>query len=141
MSQDDSQDYTPTYSFQGSSPADALYDIARIHYREAKQLEDNARTAEAEGRTEEAKLLKDLAIARKATADEFIKAAKGETGDPIVTEILDWQEDLSKNYTPHTPISLPSQGKLPDDFLAEFAPPPQGPIARFMAWIGGWFTK
>ena len=141
MPDDNIEDIAPVYSFQGSASADAMLDIARIHHREADQLLASARTAEAEGRTEEAKLLLDLEAARRNTAKEFEKVATGELGDPIVTEILDWQEDISKNYTPHTPISLASEGELPADWLQEMKPPPPGPVARALAWVGKWFTK
>jgi len=91
------------YTFKASSPAEDYLAIASIHHREAKQLLENAQAAQAEDRQEEAKLLMDLAVERRKTAEEFEKAAKGEASDPIVDEILDWQEDLCEGYTPYAP--------------------------------------
>jgi hypothetical protein len=128
------------YSFLGESPGEKLLDVARIHHREAKQLFEGAETAKAEGREEEAKLLYDLAVAREATATEFEKAAKGEVGDPIVAEILDWQEDINKNYSPFTSDYVPPE----DDAPAE--PPAPEPFSlsksflRGVAWVGSWFA-
>ena len=102
MSDQKLQGKTPTYSFQGSSPAEESLEIARIHHKEAKQLFEGAKAAEAEGRAEEARLLLDLAVARRERAEEFERVAQGQCGDPIVTEILDWQEDLCETYTPPT---------------------------------------
>ena len=135
------QDQAPVYSFQGSSPAEELLEIARIHHKEAKQLYESARAAEAEERHEEAKLLMDLADSRRERAEEFERAAKGEGNDPIVTEILEDQEDICHNYQPHTSTYTPTDGQLPDGWLEEFTPPPPGRVARAMAWIGGWIAK
>jgi hypothetical protein len=123
------------YASQGSSPNEELREIARIHHREAKELLEHSQQAKAEGRDEEAKLLMDLWVAREARAVEFEKAARGEGGDPIVTEILDWQEDLCENYTPHsleffTEEEL-AKSKLPD----ELESPPQGRIDRAFEWL------
>jgi acyl-CoA reductase-like NAD-dependent aldehyde dehydrogenase len=133
-----SQDQSSQYAFQGRLPTEELLEIARIHHKEAKELLEHAQEAKAEEREEEAKLLMDLSVAREERAQEFEKAAKGEGGDPIVTEILDWQEDLCGNYTPHsleffTEEELASS-KLPD----ELESPPLGRIARFLAWFGSW---
>ncbi|MGA7829636.1 MAG: hypothetical protein WCA21_01570 [Terracidiphilus sp.] len=92
----------PVYTFQGSSPAEEYLEIARIHNREAKQLVEHAHESQTEDRQEEARLLADLARARQERAEEFEKAARGEGGDPIVAEILDWQEDVCHTYTPPT---------------------------------------
>src|ERR1035437_6647917 len=110
MPDNNPQDQTPVYSSQGNLPAKEFLDIARIHYREAKQLLESAQQAQAEGRQEEAKLLTDLAIARRERAEEFERVARGEGSDPIVTEILDYQDDMCKNYTPYTP-HIPHQRK------------------------------
>jgi hypothetical protein len=136
MSDKNVQNQEPVYSFQGSSPADELLEIARIHHREAKQLFDSAYAAQAEGREEEARLLMDLAIARRERAEEFERAAKGEGSDPVVTEILDWQEDLREEYTPYTSTYTPADGELPEGWLEEFKPPKRGRIARAVAWVG-----
>jgi len=102
MSDNHLPDQTPAYTFQGSSPAEEFLEIARIHHKEAKQMFESADTAKAEGREEEARLLTDLAIARRERAEEFERAARGEGSDPIVTEILDWQKELSEGYIPYT---------------------------------------
>jgi acyl-CoA reductase-like NAD-dependent aldehyde dehydrogenase len=141
MSGDNFPDPTPVYSFQGSSPADELLEIARLHHKEAKQLLDSAHAAEAEERHEEAKLLMDLANSRRERAEEFERAARGEGGDPIVAEILDSQEDICHSYTPHTSTYAPVDGKLPEGWLDEYAPPPTSRIARAVAWIGGLIAK
>src|ERR1035437_2709311 len=136
MSDDNFQDQTPVYKFPGSSPADELLEIARIHHREAKQLLDSARMAEAEGRQEEAKLLMDLAISRRERAEEFEKAARGEGGDPIVTEILDSQQDLLDNYSSvFTPALISLEDLPPATVPKHMQPLPPGRIARAMAWI------
>jgi len=100
MPDNNPQDQSPVYSSQGNLAAKEFLDIARIHQREAKQLFEGAQQAQAEDRQEEAKLLTDLAIARRERAEEFERVAKGEGSDPIVTEILDYQDDMCKNYTP-----------------------------------------
>lgn len=141
MSQDNPKDQPPAYSFQGISSTEELLVIARIHHKEAKQLFEHAEEAIAEGRLEEAKLLTHLAIARKETADELDKAARGESGDPIVGELLESEELMCKNYTPKTPTYIAPDGALPPDWLEKIQPPPLGPIARAVAWIGSWITK
>jgi hypothetical protein len=141
MVDDNTQNQIPGYSFQGSSQTDEFLEIARIHHKEAKQLLESAQVALAEGRQEEAKLLLDLGVARRNTAEEFEKAAKGEGNDPIVTEILDWQKDLCEGYTPYTSTYVPPDDKLPDGWLQELQPPKLGRIARAVAWIGGMVTK
>jgi acyl-CoA reductase-like NAD-dependent aldehyde dehydrogenase len=141
MSGDNFQDPTPVYSFQGSSPSAEFLEIARIHHREAKQLLESAHAAEAEDRKEEAKLLMDLAIARRERAEEFERAARGEGGDPIVAEILDGQQEVLNSYTPYTPTDIQTEGKLPEGWMEEYAPPPSSRIARAVAWIGGLIAK
>ena len=128
------------YIFKARSAAEDCLEIAKIHHREAKQLFENASRAEAEGRLEEAKLLTDLAVAREATAAEFESTARGESSDPIVAEIRDSEPEMFKNYTPNTPTYTAPEGELPPEWLAEMKPPPLGPIARAMAWIGSWIT-
>jgi hypothetical protein len=139
MSGDKVQNQEPVYSFQGSSPADELLEIAHIHHREAKQLFESAFAARAEDREEEARLLMDLAIARRERAEEFERAARGEGSDPVVTEILDWQEELSEEYTPYTSTYTPADGELPKGWLEEYKQPHHGLIARAVAWVGSWF--
>ncbi|MGB9406127.1 MAG: hypothetical protein WCA89_01260 [Terracidiphilus sp.] len=147
MSDDNSQNQNPAYSFQGSSPADELLEIARIHRREAKQLFDRADEAHAEDRQEEAKLLMDLAISRRDRAVEFEMAARGKGGDPIVAEILDSQEEMCVKYTPFSP-SIMSKEELTltaeEQSAAELAEgkksTPSGRIARAVAWVGSWIA-
>lgn len=139
MSANNTHGKTSAYTFQGDSPADEFLEIARIHHREAKQLFDSAEKAFAEDRQEEAKLLMDLAISRRARADEFDRAARGQGGDPIVSEILDSQEEMCTKYTPYAPTFLSKEElvltKSPDD-----AKPKQGRIARAVAWVGSWIA-
>jgi hypothetical protein len=141
MADDKTKKQTPEYEFQFSSSTDQYLEIARIHHREADQLFVGANTAEVEGRKEEAKLLLDLAVARRNTAEEFEKAAKGEGDDPIVAEILDWQEDLCEGYVPYSSTYVPPDDKLPEGWLEKIQPPPLGRVARAVAWIGGLVTK
>jgi len=133
---------TPSdYIFQARSAADDCLGVAEIHHREAKQLFESARVAEAEGRREEARLLKDLAEAREATAVEFERSARGETKDPIVGEILDWQEDLCSTYEPYKPTFVTGNEPAPPELVEELYQPPPGPFGRFVAWVGHWFAK
>jgi hypothetical protein len=124
----------PVYHYRDDLPGGGLVDVANIHHREAKQLYIGAETAKAEGREEEAKLLLDLAVAREETANEFDKAAKGEVGDPIVAEILDWQEELSENFVPYTSDYVPPVDDTP--------PPPPNEFSLkekcldWVAWVG-----
>ena len=141
MFRDNSQNQTPGLAFQGRSSADEYREIARIHYKEAKQLFENAQKALAEDRQEEARLLTDLAIARRDRADEFERAARDEGGDPIVDELLDSEEFMCKNYTPNTPIYTAPEAELPQSWKDELKPRPLGPIARALAWIGSWIAE
>jgi len=140
MSYGNPKDQSPACSFQGISPTEELLVVARIHHKEAKQLFEHAEEARAEDRQEEAKLLTDLAIARQEMADELDKAARGESGDPIVTELLESEELMCKNYTPKTPTYIAPDAALPPGWLEAIQPPPLGPIARAVAWIGSWIT-
>jgi hypothetical protein len=141
MSADNFQGKTPDYTFLGSSPADEFREVARIHYKEAKQLFDRALQAQAEDRQEEAKLLMDLAISRRARADEFERAARGEGGDPIVSEILDSQEEMKVKFTPYAPTFMSKEELLRTELPADMKPAPLGRIARAVAWIGSWVTR
>ena len=128
------------YIFKARSPAEDCLEIAKIHHREAKQLFDNASRSEAEGRLEEAKLLTDLAVAREAIAAEFESTARGESSDPIVAEILDWQEDLKEGYVPYSPTFVTGDEQAPEQLIEELKQPKPGLIARAVAWVGGLFT-
>jgi hypothetical protein len=128
------------YVFKARSAAEDCLEIAKIHHREAKQLFENASRAEAEGRLEEAKLLTDLAVAREATAVEFESTARGESSDPVVAEILDWQEDLSEGYVAYTPTFVTGDEPVPEQLIEELRKPKPGLIARAVAWVGGLIT-
>jgi hypothetical protein len=129
------------YIFKARSPAEDCLEIAKIHHREAKQMFDNARSAEAEGRLEEAKLLTDLAVAREAIAAEFESTARGESSDPIVAEILDWQDNLNEGYVPYTPTFVTGDELAPAQLIEELRKPEPGLIARAVAWVGGLITR
>ncbi len=135
----DQQEPKPSYTFIGTSPTAELLEIARIHHKEAKQLLESSRAAEAENRLEEARLLKDLSDSREQTALDFEKAARGEGGDPIVTDILTDQEDMNKNFVPHESkyeVTLTPEEQAALASLAEVVePPPPGPVARAVAWF------
>lgn len=140
MADGKSSSSTSAYTFKARSASEDCLEVANIHHREAKQLFEGARVAEAEGRREEARLLQDLAEAREATAMEFEKTARGETNDPIVGEILDWQEDLCSSYVPYEPTFVTGKEPAPQQLVEELYQPPPGPIARFVAWVGHWFA-
>jgi hypothetical protein len=132
----DLQNQQPLYSFQGSSPADELLEIARIHHIEAKQLRQHALDAQAEEREEEAKLLMDLSVAREERALEFEKAARGEGGDPIVAEILDTQEEMRDGSVPrYIPSFIPKEDLFPLKFPNEEKSSLPKPIARILEWV------
>jgi hypothetical protein len=131
----------PTYSFQGNSPADAFLDIARIHHKEAKQLLERAQQAQAEDRQEEYKLLLDLYADREKTAVEFESAARGETGDPIVAEILDSQEENLEPFTPYAPAFLSKEELIPVEVPVVKDLSPKGRLLSAVAWVGGWFSR
>ncbi len=140
--EDDFQDLRelkPSYTFIGTPASAEHLEIARIHHREAKQMEESALASEAEGRLEEASLLRDLAKSRRETAMEFERAAKGQGKDPIVTDILSDQEETTKNFVPHESnykVKLTAAEQEALDHLAEYtAPPPPSPIARAIAWF------
>jgi hypothetical protein len=126
MPDDSPKDKPVVYTFQGDSPADELHEIARIHYKEAKELLDRANESLAEDRQEEAKLLIDLSRTRRERADEFERAARGEGGDPIVAEILDSQEDNRPGYTEYTPTFMTPEELLP----VELPPEPKPPLPK-----------
>jgi hypothetical protein len=132
---------TPSiYKFKARSASEDCLEVAYIHHKEAKQLFEGAQRAETEGLPEEARLLKDLAVAREATAVEFEKTARGETNDPIVGEILDWQEDLCSIYVPYKPTFVTGDEPAPLQLVEELYQSPPGPLARFVAWVGHWFA-
>ncbi len=131
MPDDNPKNKPPVYTFQGDSPADELHEIARIHYKEAKELLDRANESLAEDRQEEAKLLIDLSRSRRERADEFEKAARGEGGDPIVAEILDSQEDNCPGYTEYTPTFMTPEDLLP----VELPPEPKPPLSKRIGHI------
>jgi hypothetical protein len=131
------QPQSPAYSFQGSSPAEAYLAIASIHHKEAKQLLESAHAAKAEDRQEEAKLLFDVAASRKATAEAFERAARGETGDPIVAEILDSLEENREPYVPYAPTFLSQEELTPPEVPVVKDMSLKGRLLRGVAWVGG----
>jgi hypothetical protein len=133
------QDQTPGYTFQGRSQVDEQLEVARLYHKEAKQLLDSAQQAQAEDRQEEARLLTDLAIARRERAEEFEKAARGECSDPIVAEILNNQQIQRKNNTSSTPTYTAPVEDIPG-WVKDMKRSPLGPIARAVAWIGSWIA-
>jgi len=140
MQEEKSANPPPEYNSQFKTATEDCLSVANIHRREAKQLFEGAEKAEAEGRFEEAHLLKDLAVAREATAVEFEKAAWGETKDPIVGEILDWQEDISSSFQPHKLTFVTGNEPVPQQLIEELYQPPPGLFGRFVAWVGHWFA-
>jgi hypothetical protein len=135
------QDRLLTHPFKGITTVEECLNVARIHHREANQLVEGAQRAQAEGRREEANLLTDLAVARRATAEEFEKVARGEANDPIVAEIREGEPEMFKNYTPNTPTYKAPDEELPPEWYEEMKRPQLGPIARAMAWIGSWISS
>ncbi|MGC9158948.1 MAG: hypothetical protein ACP5FH_08150 [Terracidiphilus sp.] len=136
MPDDKFPEQAPIYTFQGNSPADELLEIARMHHEQAKLLFDRALAAHLEGRQEESGLLKDLAFSQRKRAEEFERAARGETGDPIVAEILESQQSLrEKTSSTYTPTFISKDDSFQMELPKHMQPPPPGPIARAVAWI------
>jgi len=125
-----------THPFEGITTVEECLNIARIHHREADQLFENAQKAQAEDLPEEAKLLLDLAVARRARGEEFERAARGEISDPIVAEIREFEPEMFKNYTSKTPTYIAPDKELPPEWYDETKRLPLGPIARVLAWVG-----
>jgi hypothetical protein len=140
MPQDNPRDKKSVYTYAGNSPVEEYLEVASIYNKEAKQLFDRAQQALAEDRQEEARLLTDIAISRREKAEEFEKAAKEKGDDPIVTEILSYQQELRDNYIPHTPTYTAPEDDLPPDWLKEYKRPPLGRFARLVAWFGSWIS-
>ena len=140
MPDDNPQNQPQAYTFLGSSPGDELLEIAQLYHREAKHLLLRANEAQAEDRQEEARLLTDLAIAKREQAEEFEKAARGEGGDPIVADILKSEQTQRTNYTPFTSTYTATEGEIPPAWIEDMKPHRLGPIARAVAWIGSWIT-
>jgi len=140
MPDDNPQDQPPTYTFLGSSPADELLEIAQLYHRESRHLLLRAHEAQAADRQEEARLLTDLAISKREQAEEFEKAARGEGGDPIVADILKSEQSQRTSFTPFTSTYTSTEGDIPPEWIEEMKPRRLGPIARALAWIGGWIT-
>ena len=140
MSPNNPHNQTPGYSYQGRSSSDELLEVARIYDREADQMLERAQEALAEDRQEEAKLLMHLATAHRERADEFKKAAREEGSDPIVTDILHHQQTNRKDHASYTPTYIAPEEELPQSWIDEMKPPPLGPLARVVAWIGSWIA-
>jgi hypothetical protein len=130
------QEQEPVFTYQGSTPEEVPLEIARIHHHEAQQLFDRAFEAEVEGRVEEARLLTDLATAREATAVDFERVAHGESKDPIVEEILDWQEDIAEHFVPYQSSYVPPPEE-PKPEEPKKRKTPSEVLLGFVAWVGG----
>jgi len=141
MAAKDSHGKTSAYTFQGNSPADQFLEMARIHHLEADQLFDRAIEAHAEDRQEESRLLKDLAISRRARGDEFVRAANCHGGDPIVSDILDGLEETKIKFTPYAPTFVTQEELLSTELPEELKRPHLGWIARAVAWVGSWIAR
>lgn len=131
----------PAYSFQGNSPADSFLDIARIHHREAKQLLERAAEAKAEDRQEEYKLLMDIYAEREKTAIDFENAARGEAGDPIVTDILDSLEENREPFVPYAPTFLSEEQLIPEAVPVVKDLSVKGRLLSAVAWVGGLIAR
>ncbi len=134
------QDQPPAYTFLGRSPAGEFLEIAQLYHKEAKNLLARAHEAEADDRQEEARLLTDLAIAKREQAEEYEKAARGEGNDPIVAGILKSEQTQRTNYTPFTSTYSTGGEDVPPEWVVEMMPRRLGPIARAVAWIGSWIA-
>jgi hypothetical protein len=141
MSDEGFQEEEPGYTFMGSSPAETFRELAILHQKEAKQMRERAREAEEEGREEEAKLLTDLAISRERRAAELEQAAKGESDDPSVAEVLDGQEEMLAGYTPPTLSFIRPEDLPPPTVPEHMRPLPPGRIDIALAWIKSRFKK
>jgi hypothetical protein len=130
-----------THPFEGITTVEECLNVAHIHHREANQLFEGAQQAQAEERQEEAKLLLDLAIARRARGEEFERAARGEISDPIIAEIRESEPEMFKNYTPNTQTYIAPDKELPQEWFDEIQGPPLGRIARALAWLGSWIRE
>lgn len=89
--------------------------IARIHFREAEKLLGRAHAAQAEDRRHEAMLLTDLSILQRRRAEQYVRAARGEASDPIVTEILEGLQERRNNFIPLPGQTMQDDSKLPQE--------------------------
>lgn len=140
MPDDNPQNQSPAYTFLGRSPANELLEIAQLYHREAKYLLARAHEAQTADRQEEAKLLTDLAIAKREQAEEFEKAARGEGTDPIVAGILQSEQSHRTNFTPFTSTYTSTEEDIPPDLIEYAKPRRLNPIVRAVAWIGSWIA-
>lgn len=141
MPDGDLQDQPPVYTFLDEKPSEVFHELADMHHREAQQLLEHARQAEAEDRQEEAKLLMDVMAAREQRAAELEQAARGEAEDPSVAEVLDGQQEILNTYTPNT-MTFFKEDELPPATVPEhMRPRPPGRIALTMAKIANWWSK
>jgi hypothetical protein len=107
---------------------DEYRECARIHFREAERLLERARMAQIDDRQHEALLLADLSIAQRKRGEEYLKAARGEGGDPIVDEILDGLQEMRNNY-------VLAEGQRVNIMELQSAVGPNERIKRALAWI------
>jgi hypothetical protein len=112
MSDEGYQEGPPTYTFLTEEPADEYRILAEMHQKEAKQLLELARAAEAEDRQQEARLLMDVSAFRLSRAEELERTALGERDDPSVTEALAGEEEILSTYVPHS-MAFFSEDELP----------------------------
>jgi hypothetical protein len=141
MSEEDLRDQTPVYTFLDEEPAGVFRELADMHHREAQQLLEHAMQAEAEDRQEESKLLMDIMVAREQRAAELEQAARGESEDPSVVEVLDGQQEILNTYTPNT-MTFFKEDELPPATVPEhMRPRPPGRIALTMEKISSWWNQ
>lgn len=141
MSDESYKEGDPGYTFLGSSPAEKFLELAGLHRKEAGQLRDRAREEEAEGRMQEAKLMLDVAAVREQRALELEQAARGESGDPSVTEVLKGEKEVLEAYVPPTLSFIRPEDLPPPTVPEHMRPLPPGNIDRAWAWMKGRFKK
>ena len=129
------QEGPPTYTFLNEEPADEYRILAEMHQKEAKQLLELARAAEAEDRQEEAKLLMDVSAFRLSRAEELEKTALGERDDPSVTEALDGEKEVLNTYVPHSMAFFNEDELPPPTVPMHMRPREEGAILRTWAKI------
>jgi hypothetical protein len=134
-------DEDASYTFLGTSPAETFRELVVLHLKEAKQLRERAREAEEEGRTEEVKLLLDVAVTREKRAAELELAAKGEADDPSVAEVLDGEKEILVGYEAPTMSFIKPEDLPPATLPAHMRPLPPSNFDRAMDWIKNRFKK
>jgi len=141
MSDESYQEGDPGYTFLGSSPAEKFLELAVLHRKEANQLRERAREAEEGGRYEEAKLMSDVALVREQRAAELEKAARGESDDPSVAEVLDGEKEVLDAYVPPTMSFIRAEDLPPATVPMHMRPIPPGRVDKAWARIKDWFKE